>query len=91
VAERVQRGVQVSWRGPGTSFAVYRFVRPHRRPTACDFADAQHLVATVNRNEQRPWQTWTDRRAAAGKHYTYFVTGLDRAYREGARSSRTRI
>ena len=80
VARRVDDGVQVSWRSDATSYAVYRFQgRPEPR-SACDFADASHLVATVRDSGRST--TWVDTTATPGTAYTYYVTALDRAYRE---------
>jgi uncharacterized lipoprotein YddW (UPF0748 family) len=85
-ARDVAAGIQVSWRGAGTSYAVYRFDGLRPTPGACGLADATHLVATVHDNGQR-WQRWTDTTAVDGEHYTYFVTALDRAYRESGASN----
>jgi uncharacterized lipoprotein YddW (UPF0748 family) len=79
-------GVQVRWLGGGTSYAVYRFDGIRIRPSACDLADAAHLVATV-RDEPGLWQRWTDTTADPDERYTYFVTALDRAYRESRTSN----
>jgi hypothetical protein len=72
--------------GGGTSYAVYRFDGIRIRPSACDLADAAHLVATV-RDEPGLWQRWTDTTADPDERYTYFVTALDRAYRESRTSN----
>ena len=81
-AVRTGDEVQVSWRGGGKSYAVYRFTSAHAEFDPCDLADATHLVATSR------GKTWTDRTAEAGTEYTYVVTALDRAYRESAPSQR---
>jgi len=78
-ARRTTAGVTVSWNGPGTSFAIYRY-EGTQRPDRCDFSDATHLLATVHRAGSR--QIWVDGSAPAGK-LTYYVSALDRAYREG--------
>jgi hypothetical protein len=79
---RTDDGVQVSWRGGGKSYAVYRFDGAGAEIDACDLADATHLVATTRE------RAWTDTRAEPGLGYTYVVTALDRAYRESAPTSR---
>ncbi|HSE07629.1 MAG TPA: family 10 glycosylhydrolase [Nocardioidaceae bacterium] len=78
-AERTAAGVELTWRGPGTSYAVYRL---DGRPRAgrCDLADAEHLIATVRRDGGSV-QRYTDD-AAPSESPTYYVTALDRAYRE---------
>jgi uncharacterized lipoprotein YddW (UPF0748 family) len=65
--------VEVSWRGTGTSYAVYRVAGSH--PDACATADATHLVGTVRGG------SFVDHSAPTGE-VTYLVTALDRAYRE---------
>jgi uncharacterized lipoprotein YddW (UPF0748 family) len=67
--ERDGARATVTWRGTGTSFAVYRFAAG-AAPGPCGFADASHLVATVR------GQTWTDPGGQPGD--MYFVTALDR-------------
>ncbi|HWM74064.1 MAG TPA: glycosyl hydrolase, partial [Nocardioides sp.] len=71
-ADRNGDAVRLSWRGDGSSYAVYRI---DGRPGPCDLIDATNLVATV-RND-----AWVDR-DAPGHRVTYVVTALDRAYRE---------
>jgi uncharacterized lipoprotein YddW (UPF0748 family) len=73
--------VTLTWRGKGSSFAIYRFARP-AAATPCARADATHLVAVVRRVEGAPltWQTTVPRDRAA----TFVVSGLSRAHREGA-------
>ena len=74
---RTTAGVAVTWRGSGSSYAVYRFPG---RPGRCVTADASHLVATVHADGHR-LQGYVDRAPAAGRA-TYVVTALDRAYRQ---------
>jgi uncharacterized lipoprotein YddW (UPF0748 family) len=71
--------VTLSWRGPGASYAVYRFAGPEQ-VVRCSRADAQHLVGTVRRRDGR--QVWRAR-VPAGEQATFLVTGLSRAHREG--------
>ena len=40
-------GVQLTWRGAGTSYAVYRFDGADVAVGPCDLADATHLVGTT--------------------------------------------
>ena len=86
-ATRVTNGVTVTWRSDATSYAVYRFDGAKADPRACDFADASHLVASVRGDDAGSAQSWTDTTAVPGASYTYFVTALDRAYRESGRSA----
>jgi hypothetical protein len=72
--------VAVSWRGKGSSYAIYRVAGA--RADRCSTADASHLVATVHA-DGRGTQTYVDRGGVAGTA-TYVVTALDRAYRESA-------
>jgi uncharacterized lipoprotein YddW (UPF0748 family) len=71
-------GVELTWRGDATSYAVYRLDGAHRPVGPCDLADASHLVGTTRDH------TWTDPTAEPGEPSTYVVTALDRAYRESA-------
>jgi len=73
-------GVRLSWQGPGTSFAVYRFATSQL--SACDLADADHLIATVHAVAGASSQRFVDPHAPARFRPTYVVTALDRAYRE---------
>jgi uncharacterized lipoprotein YddW (UPF0748 family) len=77
VARRGAHGVRLSWRGRGSSYAVYRV--GGGRVGRCDTADATHLVATVHGAGRLGH--WVDTAAPAGRS-TYVVTALDRAYRE---------
>ncbi|MGZ4442253.1 MAG: glycoside hydrolase family 10 protein [Nocardioidaceae bacterium] len=71
--------VRLAWRGPGSSYAVYRVDgRPVDR---CDTADASHLVGTVHRAAGTD-QAYVDTTAPTSGPSTYVVTALDRAYRE---------
>ena len=72
-ADRSDDGVTLTWRGTGTSYAVYRV--DGRKVDRCDTADARNLVATVRGEE------YVDTTAPSGR-VTYVVTALDRAYRE---------
>ena len=78
-ADRTADGVELSWRGTGTSYAVYRV--EGRRVSRCDTADATHLVGTVR------GETFLDTTAPDGR-VSYVVTALDRAHRE-SRPGRT--
>ncbi|QWZ10468.1 family 10 glycosylhydrolase [Nocardioides panacis] len=89
-ARRTSAGVAVTWRGTGSSYAVYRVAG---RADRCTTADATHLVATVHATghgtqRSRGPQRYVDRAPVAGRA-TYVVTALDRAYRE-SRSRATR-
>ncbi|MDG4824526.1 family 10 glycosylhydrolase [Asanoa sp. WMMD1127] len=61
--------------GKATSYAVYRF-DGIRVPTACDRADATHLLDTVRA------ESFVDTTAQPGQRYTYVVTALDRLWNE---------
>ena len=76
-ARRTTAGVAVTWRGSGSSYAVYRVAG---RADRCTTADASHLVATVHA-DGRGTQRYVDRAPVTGR-VTYVVTALDRAYRE---------
>jgi hypothetical protein len=80
-AERTADGVELSWRGGGRSYAVYRFAGADADVEPCDLADATHLVATTRDHQ------WVDTTAEPDQSYTYVVTALDRAYRESAPTS----
>ncbi len=78
-AERGDEGVTLTWRGQGSSYALYRV--DGRAAGPCDLADAEHLVATVRRDGQGE-QRYVDAEAPSTGQVTYYVTALDRAYRE---------
>lgn len=83
---RVREGrdsVRLAWRGvrDAERYAVYAV--PGRRASACDLADAEHLVAVVADGAT----SWTGERTDATT--TYVVTALDRAHRESRPASRT--
>jgi len=83
-ASRVSGGVQLTWTGSGTSFAVYR-ITGSGPADACAFADASSLVATV-----RGASSYLDSSAVAGQTYTYYLTALDRLDAEsGVSAGRT--
>jgi uncharacterized lipoprotein YddW (UPF0748 family) len=87
-------GVDLTWNAGSTSsvqYAVYRFDGSGVRPSACDLADATHLVGTLRGGQGSAAQRWTDPTAAPGSAYTYVVTALDRAYRESGTSNRASI
>jgi uncharacterized lipoprotein YddW (UPF0748 family) len=65
--------------GKATSYAVYR-VDGTRLPSACDLADATHLLGTTRGT------SFVDSTAAAGKRYTYVVSTLDRLWNESPAS-----
>jgi len=79
-ADRTEGGVQVSWRGEGASYAVYRV--EGRGADPCATADARHLRGTVHDGADAD-ETFLDTSAPSGIRVTYYVTPLDRAYREG--------
>ena len=81
VARRSDAGIRVTWSGDATSYAVYRFEGRPQPVSACDFADASNLVAAVRDSGARS-TSWVDTTAAPASSYTYYVTALDRAYRE---------
>ncbi|ASW53352.1 glycoside hydrolase family 10 protein [Plantactinospora sp. KBS50] len=92
-ASRQSDGVRLRWRplldgvgplGRATSYAVYRFDGA-QLPTACGYADAAHLVATV-RADGTGEQSHLDGTAQPGRTYTYAVTALDRLANESAPS-----
>jgi hypothetical protein len=78
-ASRGEDGVTLTWQGGGTSYAVYRV--EGRRTDPCDLADAEHLVGTV-RGDGDGVQRYVDAAGPATGPVTYYVTALDRAYRE---------
>jgi hypothetical protein len=89
--ERGAGGIELSWREPvgevavfaaATSFAIYRFDGAHIADER-DFADAQHLLATV-RASDGDTQSYLDATAESGKRYTYYVTALDRLWNESS-------
>jgi uncharacterized lipoprotein YddW (UPF0748 family) len=88
-ALRVHHGARVTltWRGRGTSYAIYRFAA-HGLPARCALADASHLIATMRRTPG-PLQKWTVP-AGSPARATYVVTALDRAYRESRPSAPAR-
>jgi uncharacterized lipoprotein YddW (UPF0748 family) len=65
--------------GKATSYAVYR-VDGTRLPSACDLADATHLLGTTRGT------SFVDSTAVAGKRYTYVVSTLDRLWNESPSS-----
>jgi uncharacterized lipoprotein YddW (UPF0748 family) len=81
-AEQAGDGMRLTWSGSATEYAVYRFDGAHARPGRCGFADATHLVGTLRGRAGHDEQQWTDTSAATGTAYTYYVTALDRPYRE---------
>ena len=90
-AKRVDEGVSLRWRGSQTSYAIYRFDGHRRHLSKCAFADATHLVASVRGDRDVQRQRWVDGSAVDGQSYTYYVTGLDRAYRESRPSNPARL
>jgi uncharacterized lipoprotein YddW (UPF0748 family) len=79
-ATRTGNRVTLTWRGRGSSFAIYRFARPED-VVACSRVDAAHLVGAVRRVAGRP-QSWRTT-VRAGRSATFVVTGLSWAHREG--------
>ncbi len=90
-AEATAAGAVVSWRGDASSYAVYRFDGARAHPKACDFADATHLVAAVRDDASSSSHAWTDTSSGAAGPATYYVTSLDRAYRESHPSRPARL
>ncbi|MGN9843082.1 family 10 glycosylhydrolase [Nonomuraea sp. H19] len=78
-ATRVSNGVQLSWTGSGTSYAVYRVDGTPSSADPCFFADARNLVGTTRK------ATFTD--TTAGGTQTYYVTALNRTHQESAPSA----
>jgi uncharacterized lipoprotein YddW (UPF0748 family) len=67
IVTRVHRDpVTLTWRGKGTSYAVYR----------CGRGEPSRLLGTVR------GQTYVDRTAEPGRRYVYLVTALDRLWHE---------
>ncbi len=87
-AEREDEGTVLTWRGSGSSYAIYRV---DGRPDRCALADAENLLATVHHRPGRI-QKYVDPAAVTadetGERTTYFVTALDRAYRESRPSAK---
>ncbi|GAA1535900.1 glycoside hydrolase family 10 protein [Kribbella lupini] len=80
-ASRTAAGVKLDWRATSndtTSYAVYR--RDLLAGDWCGDNDARNLVATLRATSGQ--QTWTDTTAAAGRHYIYLVTALDRTWNQ---------
>ncbi|PZG19044.1 family 10 glycosylhydrolase [Nonomuraea aridisoli] len=77
-AVRASNGVQLSWTGSGTSYAVYRVAGSPSAADPCFFADARNLVGTTRQT------TFTDASADGG---TYYVTALSRTHQESAPSA----
>ncbi len=78
-AARIGSATQLSWRGQGSAYAIYRFRKT--QINRCDLASAEHLVAAVRHEPGRPRQRFVDPHAPK-RRVTYVVTALDRAYRE---------
>ncbi len=82
-AERTDEGVRLAWTGAGggrpeaAGFAVYRV--EGRSADLCDTADATHLLGSFR--AVGGGQEYLDETAPTGA-VTYYVTALDRAYRE---------
>jgi uncharacterized lipoprotein YddW (UPF0748 family) len=86
-ARRTADGVRLSWRGTGSSYAVYRVDGRHLR--RCDTADATHLLGTVHGSSDAV-QRYVDG-SAPSADATYVVTALDRAYRESPTGRPVRV
>jgi uncharacterized lipoprotein YddW (UPF0748 family) len=78
-ATRGPNGVQLSWTGSGTSYAVYRVAGAPATADPCFFADARNLIATTGKT------AFTD--ATASGTQTYYVTALNRTHQESAPSA----
>jgi uncharacterized lipoprotein YddW (UPF0748 family) len=72
-------GVQLSWTGSGTSYAVYRVTGSPSAADPCFFADARNLIGTTRQ------KTFTDPTASGTQ--TYYVTALNRTHQESAPSA----
>ncbi|MEW9549874.1 family 10 glycosylhydrolase [Nonomuraea sp. NPDC050783] len=72
-------GVQLTWTGSGTSYAVYRVAGSPSAADPCFFADARNLVGTTRS------RTFTDTTASGTQ--TYYVTALTRTHQESAPSA----
>ncbi|MGH3646774.1 MAG: glycoside hydrolase family 10 protein [Micromonosporaceae bacterium] len=68
--------------GAPTAYAVYRF--DGAGVPACGFADAGHLLGTVRGDGGTA--SFEDKRATAGRTFTYAATALDRLHHESAAS-----
>ncbi|GAA4914761.1 hypothetical protein GCM10023334_015020 [Nonomuraea thailandensis] len=79
-ATRGPSGVQLSWTGSGTSYAVHRVDGTPAAADPCFFADARNLIRTTRQT------TFTDT-TATGPAYTYYVTALNRTHQESAPSA----
>ncbi|WP_188189325.1 family 10 glycosylhydrolase [Nonomuraea sp. SYSU D8015] len=77
-ATQGSNGVQLSWTGSGTSYAVYRVAGTPSTADPCFFADARNLVGTTRQT------TFTDTTASGTQ--TYYVTALNRTHQESAPS-----
>ena len=84
-ARRTTAGVAVTWRGSGSSYAVYRVAG--RARTAAPPPTPRTWWPPCTPTGRGP-QRYVDRAPVAGRA-TYVVTALDRAYRE-SRSRATR-
>ncbi|NRQ39452.1 family 10 glycosylhydrolase [Nonomuraea sp. NN258] len=78
-ATRVTGGVQLSWQGSGTSYAVYRVDGTPPSADPCFFADARNLIKTTRQT------TFTDTTASGTQ--TYYVTALNRTHQESQPST----
>ncbi|TMR98703.1 family 10 glycosylhydrolase [Nonomuraea basaltis] len=78
-ATQVSNGVQLSWTGSGTSYAVYRVAGAQSAADPCFLADARNLITTTRQ------KTFTDTTASGTQ--TYFVTTLNRTHQESAPSA----
>ncbi|HEX4812810.1 MAG TPA: family 10 glycosylhydrolase [Nonomuraea sp.] len=72
-------GVQLSWTGSGTSYAVYRVAGTPSTADPCFFADARNLVGTTRQT------TFTD--PSGSGSVTYYVTALNRTHQESGPSA----
>ncbi|MEU8321567.1 family 10 glycosylhydrolase [Nonomuraea sp. NPDC048881] len=70
-------GVQLTWTGSGTAYAVYRVAGTPPSADPCFFADARNLIGTTRQ------KSYTD---PGGGASTYYVTALSRTHQESAPS-----
>ncbi|QNN53025.1 glycoside hydrolase family 10 protein [Nocardioides mesophilus] len=77
-AERTPDGIRLTWDGDDAAYAIYRV--SGRSADLCDTADAEHLLGWFRADSEGD-QAYLDE-AAPSDGVTYYVTALDRAYRE---------
>ncbi|MBF8187584.1 family 10 glycosylhydrolase [Nonomuraea sp. K274] len=78
-ATRGSNGVQLSWTGSGTAYAVYRVDGSPSAADPCFFADARNLIGTTRQ------KSFTD--ASGAGTQTYYVSALNRTHQESSPSA----